>query len=778
LNERQVERIPFEVDVSRIIDVLAKQIYQTPLALLRENAQNAFDAILLRRYQSGDFEARIEVRITDSEISISDNGIGMSPDDLRTHFWRAGSSGKNTPDARAAGVVGTFGIGAMANFGIADKLTIETESALTGERTLSSAERESLSTTEDCIELGPLPPTGQPGTTVTARMAAGSVNVAEAETYIADFVAFVDLPVVVNERVLSRRSFIDELPPPPESDENQVGRLQTLLSGDVAVHVSGSGEAWVLVSALEYQGVPMRGAIVLRQGQNALRTFRSGFGLAVAGVSSVYNFGGLADATVLQPTAGREALTTESLQVLQELVSAVDEAVSLTLAGRVEADLSTAFMQWVRAHGRFDLCAKLKARLEPGPRAISLEDVREQSAGAPVLIYTGSDRSMIEAVASDEAPLLVVAASSPRRQCELQYLRTYCATEELTDTPTVLEEKRSAEWSRAEQAVVFRIVSIVQTDYFLTVDVGLGRPSHGLPLVALTDVEPIRLVLDPQAQSFSVMARLYETDFHMFGGVVKDYVRNIVFPRIADFVPSSTRQGAEAFLKSIGRRRDVFEYEADDLEGFSGIWEEFLAGGITMQEAAERSIYVVRQNVQVIEPEATRSVAEVVPDVAENQPSATEAPMEGPAPPIVRTDVDTAAKLLTVQEGESPIYGYRCFIALSDRAREERGEFFLQPHSTAVVWGGQKVLFIFEHHSGEFGIYYDLQASHVVSDESGGGPSPTATLVLRDKIFIPIPDALAETFIPSEGERKRFEVRWDLLYTERRPSEPEAHGPA
>jgi molecular chaperone HtpG len=42
------ERIPFEVEASRVIELLARQIYQTPLALLRENCQNAFDAILMR----------------------------------------------------------------------------------------------------------------------------------------------------------------------------------------------------------------------------------------------------------------------------------------------------------------------------------------------------------------------------------------------------------------------------------------------------------------------------------------------------------------------------------------------------------------------------------------------------------------------------------------------------------------------------------------------------------------------------------------------------------
>ncbi len=39
----------------------------------------------------------------------------------------------------------------------------------------------------------------------------------------------------------------------------------------------------------------------------------------------------------------------------------------------------------------------------------------------------------------------------------------------------------------------------------------------------------------------------------------------------------------------------------------------------------------------------------------------------------------------------------------------------MQPHQTSVVWGGQKVLFIFQHHSGRFGLYYDLQTSGVVS---------------------------------------------------------------
>ena len=36
------KRIAFKLELSRMLDLLADQIYQSPLALLRENTQNAF----------------------------------------------------------------------------------------------------------------------------------------------------------------------------------------------------------------------------------------------------------------------------------------------------------------------------------------------------------------------------------------------------------------------------------------------------------------------------------------------------------------------------------------------------------------------------------------------------------------------------------------------------------------------------------------------------------------------------------------------------------------
>ena len=206
------EKIPFAVEISRMIEVLAAQIYPTPLALLRENIQNSFDAILLRRHLGQAFDPMIDVTLEANRVCVADNGIGMSRDDLRNHFWRAGASSKNTDDARAAGVVGTFGIGAMANFGIAEKLIVETECTHTSERSVCSAARSTLSVTEDCITFEERASTGSPGTTVTAIMQPDkSINVVDAETYIGQFVTFLPIDVQVNGKKLSGQPIEDSV---------------------------------------------------------------------------------------------------------------------------------------------------------------------------------------------------------------------------------------------------------------------------------------------------------------------------------------------------------------------------------------------------------------------------------------------------------------------------------------------------------------------------------------------------------------------------------------
>ena len=761
------QRIPLSVDINRMIEVLAAQIYPTPFALLRENVQNSFDAILQRRHMGQEFNARIDITIEAEHVCVADNGIGMSRQDLREHFWRAGSSSKNTEDARAAGVVGTFGIGAMANFGIAKELRVETEDVISGERTACAAYRSTLSVTEDCIEFEPRSPTGNPGTRVMAVMQSDKpIHVGQARTYISQFVAFLPIEVYLNGIKVSCEDIEQSVPKLVSTwsvDEHDV-QLDGGITADVELSGAVNGDVRVALRNVEADHRKLPGRMVLRQGVGNLRTFRSGFGLATTSVNSVYGFGGIADFLFLQPTAGREALTTESMQILQRIASGVDEFVSLQLGNRPESNASAPFVTWAARRRRFDLCSNLRVRVEPDG-SVPLHEIEKQSGSAPVLVYYGVDRASI-AHASEDRPIIIPARRSPRRDCEVGYLSKYCRIEVLSDEPKVLNEKLDLETTTAEKALAFRLGSILANDYFLDSHIKFGQISHGLPVLVTKHQKPVEIFLDSSGGTTQLMLELYEKRFPAFGDMAKDFARNMIFPRISNLVPTATRQGAEAFLKSISRKREVFEYEASDLESLTSLWEDYMSGKVSFQQATERSNRVATRSYQVVDSTAAGSMRDVVPDVIDNQ-AATEqrdGAEYGPMPPIQRLDMKTDKKLLTIGADEPPLKDYRCFLALTDRIREQNGEFFLQPHRTSVVWGGQKALFIFEHHSGEFGLYYDLQTRSLISDQSGGGSRVSCTIVMKNRIFIPIPPDIQSCFLPDEGEKKRFEVKCDILH--------------
>ena len=263
------KKIAFKVEFSRILELLADQIYQSPLALLRENTQNAFDAICLRRVHSPDFEPGIAVVVDDARVTVTDNGIGMTASEIETNFWYAGRSGKNTDAARAAGVVGTFGIGAMANFGVATELVVESESAVTGQRTRSSVRKTELSTDTETISVTDVEAKGEPGTTVEAVLAKpNAVAVHEARAYLREFVEFVDVPVLFNGEQLSGATHRGLLPSERHAwSERRRVSLAGIVAGDLELHGMASGELRVVMENIEIpSGRGRPGTVVLAAG--------------------------------------------------------------------------------------------------------------------------------------------------------------------------------------------------------------------------------------------------------------------------------------------------------------------------------------------------------------------------------------------------------------------------------------------------------------------------------------------------------------------------------
>ena len=768
-----VTAIPYHVEINRVIELLASQIYQSPLALLRENCQNAYDAILERMFRDPEFtDPRMVVEIAVDRVRVSDNGIGMSPLDLEAHYWQAGSSGKNNAESRAAGVVGTFGIGAMANFGVASELSVTTESFKTGQRTKSSVERAKLSATEPCISIEDLPSEGAPGTTVEVLIAEGvRLDVVEAIAYSAEAVRHLPIPVFVNEKIASMHEFIEDLPQPRSSEltVRQSVSLAGTIEATVELATGFNAEPWVRVTGMSNGSDAIAGEIILAQDRHQIHAFRSGFSLAITGVQSHFGLGGMANLANLTPTAGRDSLASSSIQFLQSLVTGLDRLIAEHVGTLGASDNNTKFMEWVRAHNRFDLCEHIKVGLEPGARFETLGSFHRSKSGRLWNLYGGREQSIIDNFATDEQPLILLSASRPRRDCQEGYLQQYSDIAPVPDQPTVMERKPESQWSLGESALAFRLASILESDYFVPSVVEYGKISHGLPLIVDPSQKPVMITLDSQSSTIAPILQLYETDYEALTGFVKDFIRNAIFQKVSKLVPSSTRDGAAAFLKSIRRPRDLFEYEHTDLGSLSEIWHEYSEGHITMVEAARRSASIARSTLQILEPASASTVEEVLSDVLVNEKIMAGVQLDDELvalPAITRPDLESSAKLLLVGESMESFRGYRGFLALTDRVRRENTDFFLQPHRTEIVWGGQKALYIFQHHSGEFNLYYELQGQELFPNGPGGYRIPTFTIIIKNQVYIPIPDSVLEGFRVGPAERKSFEVRCDLLFPE------------
>ena len=451
------KKIAFKIEFQRILELFAGQIYQSPLALLRENTQNAFDAILMREayereVHGHDFKPEIRVTVDEQQIVVEDNGIGMTAEELETNFWYAGRSSKNTDAARAAGVVGTFGIGAMSNFGIADELSVESESAVTGERTRSSVRKSELSTDTEGILVASVEKTGKPGTTVKAHIDPTSgVSVQDARNYLKEVVEFVDIPVTLNGERLSGASHRTALPSETHAWIEKLPNISLagVLSGDLELLGMASGELRVVLENVQSSTAAGRtGSIVLLQGRGTIRTLRSGFGLATVGMGSIYNWGGVVDLPFLSPTAGREALDGPSSQLLQQVVSALDNLVSPIAAEHTESFGNDSFLRWVSGTKKFALCGQLDVALRPVGTSEALASVVQR---AGVQYYSGREESVIATYASEETPLIVLSRRAPKRDCELGYLRLH-GVNEVDITPRVTAERPMTDVSFAQSA--------------------------------------------------------------------------------------------------------------------------------------------------------------------------------------------------------------------------------------------------------------------------------------------------------------------------------------
>lgn len=763
-------QITFQVETSRVLEILSKQIYDSPFAMARENVQNAFDAVLMRANREGKPPSsyRIEIRATPGQIQIMDQGIGMSEAVLRENFWRAGSSGKNNDAARAAGVVGTFGIGAMANFGVCDRLQVDTREIGQTHGIRTAALKGELSIGKDCISMELLGTDVDVGTTLTAQVGQASlIDVNGLRSYLAPFVRFLAVPVLFNGDLLSQQDLRSVAGIGLEW--RLLGR-KTIVAGryefDTTVLADG-GQVGVVIENLRIDGVSSFGGLWLRSGGGQIMGLRSRFGLAPVPLPSQYQFAGFADLPFLLPTAGREALTRDSIQEAAQLMAPIEFAVTEVLKDTEFADTLPAFQQHLVKVGQIAWAGRVMVQMSPGDDRMEMGRLRESYPGIDLHWYSGTDVETISTFSSEDSPLIRISQQNPRRDLQQRYLRDVLHLPSVPDTATILETFKPSDLSWDEVSLTLSIARVLKVDYLIDdVVVEWVRISHGASMLAETAGERLTLRISKSWSAAQAVLRVISSSPEVADGMTKDFVRVHVYDKIKAFVPSSQRAGLDALQKTLARRREIYRLEVEDKGDLEPLLAEYLAGHVDFTEVLTAAANVRSGQTQRVSSDSVGAVEQVLNDVVNTavEPESVKAiSVPVPGSPILRLDTELKERLLTTARELPQLNNHRMFLALSDRLFQLEREFFTFPHSTQVAWAGRRIVFLFSLAQSGQNLYYDIELRGArTSGAAGGSPLITTTIVTKNRIFVPVPPELVECFKVAE-DPVEFYVRFDLL---------------
>lgn len=171
-----MEQKKFKTEVSQLLNLIIHSLYSNKEIFLRELISNSSDALDKLKYQSLvddklkkiDYSPRIDISFTEGDkrtLTITDNGIGMSHDDLNDNLGTIASSGTRkflanlTEDQKKdSNLIGQFGVGFYSSFMVADKVEVISRKAGEdqawkwtsngkGTYTLQEAERDSQGST-------------------------------------------------------------------------------------------------------------------------------------------------------------------------------------------------------------------------------------------------------------------------------------------------------------------------------------------------------------------------------------------------------------------------------------------------------------------------------------------------------------------------------------------------------------------------------------------------------------------------------------------------------
>ena len=171
--DEKIKKGGISVETEHIFPIIKKWLYSDKDIFLREIVSNACDAVTkLRRLTSlgqvsdipDDYKITVKADKEERTITVSDNGIGMTEEELDRYLCQIALSGAldfinkyEGEENRNNGIIGHFGLGFYSSFMVSDRVTVVTKSYTgapavkwectdSGEYTLSPSDKETRGT--------------------------------------------------------------------------------------------------------------------------------------------------------------------------------------------------------------------------------------------------------------------------------------------------------------------------------------------------------------------------------------------------------------------------------------------------------------------------------------------------------------------------------------------------------------------------------------------------------------------------------------------------------
>jgi len=726
------------IDFESVLRAISKQIYETPLAFIRENCQNAVDAVriqaLREKVDPGDERYGVHITVEGKRVIVRDNGIGMTEADLQNYFWTIGASGKRSSEAIAAGCVGMFGIGGFANFGVCDTLEVisQVRDAEHGTLTrLSKADIEAAGSAIPSVTVERSDEAAPRGTVVIGHMREAP-NADQLYTYLQDFVRFVPMKVTFCGKNISQRRFSDV---DDRANLTELGSGQTWREGDMAI----TGRLYedrghTLLAAID--GMTLGEESIglssqLRFENGAIDVFKRGFKLCATQVGTTIGVSGRVDSDRFVPTAGRDSLDGPTASLLGRIVALLERvAVEAVLTSPERIAQHTRIFRYVVERGLIDKLDNVRVRLADGSES-ALGDIKQRASQGGVGVYFGtSQKQALNQIMQARGHIVVLLSSDRyRRDSEKRYLEQRCGAKPfdgIIDCTEVYENL-----SRFELVFLSELELAISKSYEVkNFRLIAGKLTEDIPVFVKeqTSSGTIDIFVDVRHPEITKLEGLGFSP--LLYSLIASFCREYLGPSLKKWSPKFFGDGAlnlEMFAK---RRSELWVLLKDDI-------------GVVHQ-GGQRQV-VTRNDVHVV-------------NVAGGQPQPAQQPGQNPKPRLLQ---------IVDEREQTRLGGY--YIRLPEMAFKAYGDLLPECESRGLVWAGNSIKYVASD-TVSTAFQYEIRLDEIVTADVNGTLRAEGAIELvrplqelYDGIYFPIPEPLERFLIPKGDREIRLELHCDWL---------------